>query len=128
MFSAGDKTYTYNDRGQQTGYSNGTTAAAYAYNPSGLRKAKTVGGSTKYFVYNGMNIVYEYSETAADVTLAQAKIQQKNRAKARFFYILRTVLDNSAQTVYNYDSTDLRSVTVAADSGTSRKAVVYIKK
>ena len=47
--TAGDKTYTYNDRGQQTGYSNGTTAAAYAYNPSGLRKAKTVGGSTKYF-------------------------------------------------------------------------------
>ena len=46
--TAGDKTYTYNDRGQQTGYSNGTTAAAYAYNPSGLRKAKTVGGSTKH--------------------------------------------------------------------------------
>ena len=44
---------------------------------------------------------------------------QKNRAKARFFYILRTALDNSAQTVYNYDSTDLRSVTVTADSGTA---------
>ena len=58
---------------------------------------------------------------------AQTKIQQKNRAQARFFYILRTVLDNSAQTVYNYDSTDLRSVTVSADSGTSWKAVVYIK-
>ncbi len=46
--TAGDKTYTYNDRGQQTGYSNGTTTASYAYNPSGLRKAKTVGGSTKH--------------------------------------------------------------------------------
>ena len=59
---------------------------------------------------------------------AQTKIQQKNRAQARFFYILRTVLDNSAQSVYNYDSADLRSFTVTADSGTSRKAVVYIKK
>ena len=27
---------------------------------------KTVGGSTKYFVYNGMNIVYEYTESVAD--------------------------------------------------------------
>ena len=55
-------------------------------------------------------------------------VLKKNRAKARFFYILRTVLDNSAQSVYNYDSADLRSFTVTADSGTSRKAVVYIKK
>ena len=47
--TAGDKTYTYNDRGQQNGYSNGTATASYAYNPSGLRKAKTVGCSTKYF-------------------------------------------------------------------------------
>ena len=50
-------------------------------------------------------------------TLAPKSANQnskKNRAKARFFYILRTALDNSAQTVYNYDSTDLRSVTVTA--------------
>ena len=39
---------------------------------------------------------------------------QKNRAKARFFYILRAALDNSAQTVYNYDSTDLRSPQTAS--------------
>ena len=38
----------------------------YAYNTNGLRNVKTVGGSTKYFVYNGMNIVYEYSESVAD--------------------------------------------------------------
>ena len=41
---------------------NSTVTAQYAYNPSGLRNAKTVGGSTKYFVYNGMNIVYEYDD------------------------------------------------------------------
>ena len=76
--TAGEKTYTYNDRGQQTGYSNGTTAAAYAYNPSGLRNVKTVGGSTKYFVYNGMNIVYAYSEGVADVTLAPKSANQNS--------------------------------------------------
>ena len=91
------------------------------------RTAKSQGARRQHKVFR-LNIVYEYTKNAADVTLAQAKIQQKNRAQARFFYILRAVLDNSAQTVYNYDSTDLRSVTVTADSGTSRKAVVYIKK
>ena len=66
--TAGDKTYIYNARGQQVGYSDGTTTATYAYNPSGLRSAKTVGGSTKYFVYNGMQIVFEYEDSVSDGT------------------------------------------------------------
>ena len=41
---------------------NSTVTAQYAYNPSGLRKSKTVGGSTKYFVYNGSQIVFEYDD------------------------------------------------------------------
>lgn len=32
-------------------------------------------------------------------------VLKKNRAKARFFYILRTALDNSAQAMYNCDKT-----------------------
>ena len=66
--TAGDKTYTYNYRGQQVGYTDGTVTATYAYNPSGLRSAKTVGGSTKYFVYNGMQIVFEYEDSIASGT------------------------------------------------------------
>ena len=108
--TAGDKTYTYNDRGQQTGYSNGTTAAAYAYNPSGLRKAKTVGGSTKYFVYNGMNIVYEYSESVADGIAYFYGLNRTHNSKGEIYVynahgdVVQLVKDNAVVASYTYDA------------------------
>ena len=108
--TAGDKTYTYNDRGQQTGYSNGTTAAAYAYNPSGLRKAKTVGGSTKYFVYNGMNIVYEYSESVADGIAYFYGLNRMHNSEGEIYVynahgdVVQLVKDNSVVASYTYDA------------------------
>ena len=62
--TAGNESYTYDVRNRQIGYSDGTTTASYAYNPKGLRSQKTVGGATKYFVWDGMNIVYEYDASA----------------------------------------------------------------
>ena len=108
--TAGDKTYTYNDRGQQTGYSNGTTAAAYAYNPSGLRKAKTVGGSTKYFVYNGMNIVYEYSESVADGVAYFYGLNRTHNSEGEIYVynahgdVVQLVKDNAVVASYTYDA------------------------
>ena len=108
--TAGDKTYTYNDRGQQTGYSNGTTAASYAYNPGGLRKAKTVGGSTKYFVYNGMNIVYEYSESVADGVAYFYGLNRTHNSNGEIYVynahgdVVQLVKDNSVVASYTYDA------------------------
>ena len=108
--TAGDKTYTYNDRGQQTGYSNGTTAASYAYNPSGLRKAKTVGGSTKYFVYNGMNIVYEYSESVADGIAYFYGLNRTHNSEGEIYVynahgdVVQLVKDNAVVVSYTYDA------------------------
>ncbi len=108
--TAGDKTYTYNDRGQQTGYSNGTTTASYAYNPSGLRKAKTVGGSTKYFVYNGMNIVYEYSESVADGIAYFYGLNRTHNSEGEIYVynahgdVVQLVKDNSVVASYTYDA------------------------
>ena len=108
--TAGDKTYTYNDRGQQTGYSNGTTAAAYAYNPSGLRNVKTVGGSTKYFVYNGMNIVYEYSESVADGVAYFYGLNRTHNSEGEIYVynahgdVVQLVKDNSVVASYTYDA------------------------
>ena len=62
--TAGNESYTYDVRNRQIGYTDGTTTASYAYNPKGLRSQKTVGGATKYFVWDGMNIVYEYDASA----------------------------------------------------------------
>ena len=108
--TAGDKTYTYNDRGQQTGYSNGTTTASYAYNPSGLRKAKTVGGSTKYFVYNGMNIVYEYSESVADSVAYFYGLNRTHNSEGEIYVynahgdVVQLVKDNAVVASYTYDA------------------------
>ena len=108
--TAGDKTYTYNTRGQQTGYSNGTTAAAYAYNPSGLRNVKTVGGSTKYFVYNGMNIVYEYSESVADGVAYFYGLNRTHNSEGEIYVynahgdVVQLVKDNSVVASYAYDA------------------------
>ena len=108
--TAGDKTYTYNDRGQQTGYSNGTTAAAYAYNPSGLRKAKTVGGSTKYFVYNGMNIVYEYADSVADGIAYFYGLNRTHNSEGEIYVynahgdVVQLVKDNAVVASYTYDA------------------------
>ena len=108
--TAGDKTYTYNDRGQQTGYSNGTTAAAYAYNPSGLRNVKTVGGSTKYFVYNGMNIVYEYSESVADGVAYFYGLNRTHNSNGEIYVynahgdVVQLVKDNAVVASYTYDA------------------------
>ena len=116
MFSAGDKTYTYNDRGQQTGYSNGTTAAAYAYNPSGLRNVKTVGGSTKYFVYNGMNIVYEYSVSVADSVAYFYGLNRTHNSEGEIYLynahgdVVQLVCDNAVVASYTYDAADSRAV------------------
>ena len=62
--TAGNESYTYDVRNRQIGYTDGTTTASYVYNPKGLRSQKTVGGATKYFVWDGMNIVYEYDASA----------------------------------------------------------------
>ena len=108
--TAGDKTYTYNDRGQQTGYSNGTATASYAYNPGGLRKAKTVGGSTKYFVYNGMNIVYEYSESVADGIAYFYGLNRTHNSNGEIYVynahgdVVQLVKDNAVVASYTYDA------------------------
>ena len=108
--TAGDKTYTYNTRGQQSGYSNGTTAAAYAYNPSGLRNVKTVGGSTKYFVYNGMNIVYEYTESVADGVAYFYGLNRTHNSEGEIYLynahgdVVQLVKNNAVVASYTYDA------------------------
>ena len=108
--TAGDKTYTYNTRGQQTGFADAAAAASYAYNPSGLRNIKTVGGSTKYFVYNGMNIVYEYSESVADGVAYFYGLNRTHNSKGEIYVynahgdVVQLVCDNAVVASYTYDA------------------------
>ena len=85
-------------------------SASYAYNPSGLRKAKTVGGSTKYFVYNGMNIVYEYSESVADSVAYFYGLNRTHNSEGEIYLynahgdVVQLVKDNSVVASYTYDA------------------------
>ena len=108
--TAGEKTYTYNTRGQQSGFANETVSASYAYNPSGLRKAKTVGSSTKYFVYNGMNIVYEYSESVADGVAYFYGLNRTHNSEGEIYVynahgdVVQLVKNNAVVASYTYDA------------------------
>ena len=85
-------------------------SAAYAYNPSGLRNVKTVGGSTKYFVYNGMNIVYEYSESVADGVAYFYGLNRTHNSEGEIYVynahgdVVQLVKDNAVVASYTYDA------------------------
>lgn len=104
------KTYAYNERGQQTGFANAANTAAYSYNPNGLRNVKTVGGSTKYFVYNGMNIVYEYSESVADAVTYFYGLNRTHNSNGEIYVynahgdVVQLVKDNAVEVSYTYDA------------------------
>ena len=125
--SAGNKSYTYNARGQQVGYSDGTSTASYAYNPSGLRSAKTVGGATKHFVYNGMNIVYEYDAGGTEETVYYYGLNRTHNSDGEIYVynahgdVVQLVKDNAVTVSYTYDAFGNRIGTV----GESDNAFLY---
>ena len=125
--SAGEKSYTYDYRGQQICYSDETTYAAYTYNPSGLRSVKTVGGSTKYFVYNGMQIVFEYEDSISDGTTYYYGLNRTHSSDGDIFIYnahgdtVQLVNDNAVAASYTYDAFGNLINTV----GTSDNAFLY---
>ena len=125
--SAGSKSYTYNSRGQQTGYTDGTTTASYAYNPSGLRSAKTVGGATKYFVYNGMNIVYEYNAGGTEATVYYYGLNRTHNSDGEIYVynahgdVIQLVKNNAVVVCYTYDAFG----NITEQIGTSENPFLY---
>ena len=105
--TAGNESYTYDVRNRQIGYTDGTTTASYVYNPKGLRSQKTVGGATKYFVWDGMNIVYEYDASAGT---------------AYYYGLYRVSAGNSQYYLYNAHG-DV--VQLTDGSGTVTKSYAY---
>ena len=85
-------------------------SAQYAYNPSGLRSAKTVGGSTKYFVYNGMNIVYEYEDSISDGVVYCYGLNRTHNSDSEIYVYnahgdtVQLVKDNAVVASYTYDA------------------------
>ena len=65
MLTGDGATYTYDARGRQSGVVKGTASASYTYYPTGLRKTKLAGGANTTFVWDGSNMVLEYTNSAA---------------------------------------------------------------
>ena len=63
ILTDGAKAYTYSTRNQQKTYSDEDTSASYTYYYDGLRKSKTVGTNTTYFIWHNGNMVYEFTPT-----------------------------------------------------------------
>jgi RHS repeat-associated protein len=58
MTGDGAKTYTWNARNQLTNLS-GSVTAGFSYDGVGQRRAKTIGGVSTAFLYDGLNVVQE---------------------------------------------------------------------
>ena len=59
-YQSNRKTYTYNDFGQLTGYSDSLgDSVTYTYYADGLRASKTVNGVTTKYYYDGGNVINE---------------------------------------------------------------------
>ena len=65
MLTGDGATYTYDARGRQSGYVKGTASATYTYYPTNLRKTKTANLATTTFVWDGSNMVLEYTNSAS---------------------------------------------------------------
>ncbi len=65
--------YTYDARNRQVSYQDYNTSATYTYRPDGLRASKTVTTwngivTTTHFVWDGANMVYEYTSSPTNGT------------------------------------------------------------
>jgi RHS repeat-associated protein len=67
LTSDGVKTYTWNGRNQLASVSGGGVTASFQYDAFGRRVQKTIGTTTRKFVYDGLNAVQELDGTGAVV-------------------------------------------------------------
>ncbi len=65
LTSDGNKTYAYDEQNRLSSYSSLLASASYQYDALNRRVAKTVGGTTTYFVYDGDEIIADYDGTGA---------------------------------------------------------------
>ena len=61
MLTGDGATYIYDARDRQFGCVKGTTSASYTYYPTGLRKSKLAGGVNTHFIWDGGNMICEYT-------------------------------------------------------------------
>ena len=75
-----------------------------------LRRAKTVGGSTKYFVYNGSQIVFEYEDSISDGTVYYYGLNRTHNSNGEIYVYnahgdtVQLVKDNAVVASYTYDA------------------------
>ena len=105
MTSDGGKGYTYTTRNQQKTFTNGDTSASYTYYYDGLRKSKTVGTNTTYFIWHNGNMVYEFSGNNSNSYTYGLRLISSDDVK----YVLNAhgdvvaLLNGSGENVKEYD-------------------------
>ena len=127
MLTAGDKRYTYDVLGQQYRYTDGDVNAVYAYGGNGLRMGKSVGDETTYFVYDGMNIVYEYNFSGTKDTLYYYGLNRTHNSDGEIYVynahgdVIQLVKNNAVVVSYTYDAFG----NITEQIGTSENPFLY---
>ncbi|WP_444930348.1 RHS repeat-associated core domain-containing protein [Microbulbifer sp. SSSA002] len=66
-----NKTFTYDRENRLASYADGSTSAGYGYGTSGRRLYKTVDGTTTWFLWNGTQVIAEFTETDGTASLSK---------------------------------------------------------
>lgn len=123
----GTNTYTWNARNQLVSISGGVSAS-FQYDAFGRRRSKTVGGTSKNFLYDGSNIIQELSGTTPTANFVVGGVDEvftRTEGSTARYYILDGVastvamLDGSGtiQTEYTYEP--FGNTTVSGTSSTN---------
>lgn len=113
LISDGSRTYVWDDRDRLIQIKSGSTViASFGYDALGRRIAKTEGGATINYLYDGMDAVQETQGTTVNPILTGAGIDQRyarNEASGRTYFLTdllgstRLLTDASGATVQRYD-------------------------
>jgi RHS repeat-associated protein len=76
LTSDGTASYTWNARGQLTGYSRTGLSLSFGYDGFGQRTSKTSGSTTTRYLYDGPNAVQELSGTTATANLLTGGVDE----------------------------------------------------
>ncbi len=109
--NTGSEFYEYDLFNRLIRYEKGDITAVYTYNGDGQRQSKTVNGVVTHFVWDGMNMVYEYTDAES----------------SSYIYGTTGILyrKDSAGEVYTYTTSGRGDVVTVADSDGNAREYFY---
>ncbi len=125
--SDGTNTYTYDEQNRLIQMQNSSHTATYEYDAFNRRVSKTVDGTTTYFVYDGSEVIEEYSSSnvlQADYVMGRGidEVLTMDRSSTTYYYhfdglnSIRNISNSSGTVLETYDYDPYGKITTSLSS------------